>query len=133
MMKGDRNTLSVDFSKFEDQDWRLFINFYQTFTKQKPDAVIQYVGEDSEVYNGAANLFSAVEEFKRGWIENIRTLASKNTSLVYYYSSNKTFRTKKLTDIPIGTPQQMIEFLDKLGINFPFEVYQNLNMQVKRK
>jgi len=125
-LKGDRNTVSIDFSKFEEQDWRLFINFYQTFTKQKPNAVIQYIGENNEVYNGAANLFSAVEQFKQGWIENVKTLANDNTSLIYYYSPDKTYRTKKLSDIPIGNPQQMVEFLDKLGINFPFEVYQNL-------
>ena len=125
-LKGDRNTVSIDFSKFEEQDWRLFINFYQTFTKQKPNAVIQYIGENNEVYNGAANLFSAVEQFKQGWLENVKTLANDNKSLIYYYSPDKTYRTKKLSDIPIGNPQQMVEFLDKLGINFPFEVYQNL-------
>jgi len=131
-LKGDRNTVSIDFSKFEEQDWRLFINFYQTFTKQKPNAVIQYIGENNEVYNGAANLFSAVEQFKQGWLENVKTLANDNSSLIYYYSPDKTYRTKKLSDIPIGNPQQMVEFLDKLGINFPFEVYQNLKEPQQR-
>jgi hypothetical protein len=72
-LKGDRNKLIIDFSKFEPQDWRLFINFYQTFTKQKPEALIQYM-DAGEIYTAPANLFTVIKQTQKGWIENMKAI-----------------------------------------------------------
>src|SRR6185436_8134388 len=82
-LKGNRNTMEIDFSKFEPHDWRLFINFYQTFTKQKPDAYIQYI-KDGEVFTSQANIYTTVRNTQYGWIENIKALAKTKDSVIKY-------------------------------------------------
>jgi len=127
-LKGNRNIMEIDFSKFEPQDWRLFINFYQTFTKQKPDAFIQYV-KDGEVYTSSANLFTNIKSIKDGWIANIRQLAKTPEGIVKYNKSTKTFQVEDLKDVRIKTPKQQIEFLSKIGVEFPMEVYLRLKTE----
>jgi predicted NAD-dependent protein-ADP-ribosyltransferase YbiA (DUF1768 family) len=125
---GDLNTSEIDFSKFEPHDWRLFVNFYQTFTKQRPEAFIQYIN-NGEVYTSSANLFTNVKQVQRGWVENIKALSKKKDSIITYNKSTKTYQTKDVKDIPIKTPQQMVDFLAKVGIEFPLEVYLKLKTE----
>lgn len=126
---GDRNTLSFDFNKFEDHDWRLFINFFQTFTKQKPDAFIQYMN-DGKIYTGSANLFTPVKQAVDSWIQNIRLLSKEKSSIIKYDSSTKTF-TADVSGIKVGTPEEMITFLNKIGVDFSMEVYNKLSDKSK--
>jgi hypothetical protein len=129
---GNRNNMVIDFSKFEAQDWRLFVNFYQTFTKQKPDALIQYVSGD-EVYTGSANLYTAANSVKEGWIENMKALSKVEGSLISYNSGTKTYKVGDLTNVSNKTPEEMITFLGNLGIEFPMEVYSKLKTVQKNK
>jgi hypothetical protein len=129
---GNRNNMVIDFSKFEAQDWRLFVNFYQTFTKQKPDALIQYVSGD-EVYTGSANLYTAANSVKEGWIENMKALSKVEGSLISYNSGTKTYKVGDLTNVTNKTPEEMITFLGSLGIEFPMEVYSKLKTVQKNK
>jgi hypothetical protein len=129
---GNRNNMVIDFSKFEAQDWRLFVNFYQTFTKQKPDALIQYVSGD-EVYTGSANLYTAANSVKEGWIENMKALSKVEGSLISYNSGTKTYKVGDLTNVSNKTPEEMITFLGSLGIEFPMEVYSKLKTVQKNK
>ena len=50
---GDLSTGTFSFDKFEYEDWRLFIDFFQTFTKQHPEAIVQYISE-GETWNAPA-------------------------------------------------------------------------------
>ncbi len=129
---GNRNNMVIDFSKFEAQDWRLFVNFYQTFTKQKPDALIQYVS-GNEVYTGSANLYTAANSVKEGWIENMKALSKVEGSLISYNSGTKTYKVGDLTNVTNKTPEEMISFLGSLGIEFPMEVYSKLKAVQKNK
>ena len=125
---GDLQSGTIDFSKFEKpEDWRLFVQFYKTFTKQKPDALIQYV-KDGQVHTGAANLFTAVEQIKDGWIENIKALANTKGSIISYDKVNKVFKVDQsaISNQKIKTPQEMVEFLGKIGVDFPLEAYLKL-------
>jgi hypothetical protein len=124
-LKGDMTTTNIDFSKFEAQDWRLFVNFYQTFTKQKPEAFIQYIN-NGEVYTSSANLFTNVKQVQRGWIENIKALSKKKDSIIKYNRSTKTYQVEDVKNIPLKTPQQMVDFLSKVGVEFSMEVYLKL-------
>jgi len=45
---GKRDTLDIKYDEFDYNDWRLFINFYQTFNKQKTDASIQYINGEND-------------------------------------------------------------------------------------
>ena len=129
---GNRNNMVIDFSKFEAQDWRLFVNFYQTFTKQKPDALIQYIS-GNEVYTGSANLYTAAKAVRDGWIENMKALSKVEDSLITYNSSTKTYKVGDLTNASNKLPEEMITFLGNIGIEFPMEVYSKLKTVQKNK
>ncbi len=72
---------TVPFKDFNNNDWRFFIQFMQTFTKQKPEALIQYVSAEG-TYTGPANLYTAIKATQNNWIENIKTLAATPGNLV---------------------------------------------------
>ena len=123
---GDRKTGIINFDNFNKEDWRLFVNFYQTFTKQKPNALIQYK-KGGEVYSAPANLFTVMKEVQNGWIENIKELAKTKDSFIYKDKDKKTYKVSEdIKDVVIGNPQQMVSFLNKLGITFSMEVYNKL-------
>ena len=118
----------INFSEFKKEDWRLFIEFTQTFTKQNPDAIIQYITGD-EVYMGSANLNKITDEVKRSWTENIKALATDKDSLIV--RDGRIYKVKDLSNIPIKTPQEQVAFLTSLGIEFPLEVYNRLKTEGK--
>ena len=110
-----------------NDDWRYFIQFVQTFTKQKPDALIQYkVG--NEVYIAPANLYTAIQQTKQGWIENMKAIAKENDGFIKYNRAEKVYKvdSEKLKQASIKTPKNMIAFLANLGIEFNLTTYNNL-------
>lgn len=90
-LDSENKETTMDYSKFKAHDWRLFINFYQTFTKQHPNARIQYVSDD-EVYTGSAELSDAVSDVTEGWIEGIKALAKDDKSLIKLNKKKKHIR-----------------------------------------
>jgi hypothetical protein len=128
---GSRKTKTIDFSQFKDHDWRLFVNFYQTFTRQKPDAIIQYI-TDGDVYSGPANLFTSIKEVKRSWIENMRALTKDPESLLSYNYEKETLQISDIKSLPIRSTQDKIDFLAKLGVIFPIEAYGRLKTKEKK-
>jgi hypothetical protein len=129
---GDRNTLDVKYDEFNYNDWRLFINFYQTFTKQKPDAVIQYVNGNN-VYLGAADLYNVVNETKKNWFQNIKTLAQAKDSLISYRSAKGVYvvDVAKIKAAPIKSAKDKIAFLNDIGVDFTYEAYKKLKTEDK--
>ena len=121
---------AMDYSKFKAHDWRLFINFYQTFTKQHPNARIQYVSDD-EVYTGSAELSDAIDDVVEGWIEGIKALSKDSKSLIVLDKPNKVYKVGDLSNIEIKNPEQMVEFLGKIGVIFPIDVYNKLTTREK--
>jgi hypothetical protein len=85
-----------DFSSFEKDDWRLFIQFMTTFSKQKPEALIQYINE-GEVYTSSANLSSSVNDIKNSWIENMKTLGKSPNNIILYDRVEKVYTIQSLT------------------------------------
>lgn len=123
-LKGNVEGMFIDFSKFEPHDWRLFVQFYQTFTKQRPDALIQYINNEGEVYTAPANQFGVIKQTKNDWISNLKALATDMSSLVRY--SKGAYKTVSAADVPITTPIQMSNFLSKLGVTFGLDSYLKL-------
>ncbi len=131
-LKDKDGNATIDFSNYETQDWRLFINFYQTFTKQKPEALIQYL-DAGEVYTAPANLFTVIKQTQKGWIENMKALSKNKDSLIEFDSVDKVYRIKSFEDISVGTPQQMVEFLSKLGVEFPINIFLKLKEKQQKE
>ena len=129
---GDLSTGTINFANFKNEDWRLFVNFFQTFTKQKPEALIQYVDGNS-VYTAPANQFTASKLLQSEWFENMKMLADKKDSVIKRNRLEKKFVVDK-NKLPNAVPkdtQDMLEFLSTLGVNFPISVYNSLTEKEK--
>jgi predicted NAD-dependent protein-ADP-ribosyltransferase YbiA (DUF1768 family) len=122
---GNISTGQIDFSEFKGHDWRLFVNFYQTFTKQKPEALIQYI-TDGDTYTSSANLFTTISKTKQSWIENMKGLSKVKDSVISLDYENKMYKVKDVSKLPIRSTQDKLDFLAKLGITFPIEAYGRL-------
>jgi len=133
---GNVSTATMNFDQFKDEDWRLFINFYQAFTKQKPDAVIEYIS-GNDVYTGSANLQSAKRQTQSKWIENIKTMAQDPKSIIKYNSASKDktydVNTSILNSLPTKSVADKIDFLSAIGIQFPMEAWQRLSDVPKKR
>lgn len=116
---GNLNTGQIDFNSYKPHDIRLFTNFYQVFTKQRPDALAMFM-DGNNVYTAPANQASAIAATRSEWIENMKTKAEQPGSIISF--NGKVYKVKK-EDYNIKLPQDKIEFLAKLGIEFPMAVY----------
>jgi len=118
---------NVPFKDFSNDDWRYFIQFMQTFTKQKPEALIQYK-TGGEVYTGAANLYTATEQVVQGWTENMKAIAKVPKSIVSFDKKNKVYviDEAKLKEFDKST-EGMVDMLSAIGIEFPIDTYKKLN------
>lgn len=121
---GNEKSMTVDFSKFKSADWRVFIDFMQTFAKQKPEVFVQYTN-GNEVYLGAANLQTAANKLQNKWIQNIRNLAKKEDALIKYAYKTKTFSANvaAFDKVSIQNTVDKIKFLNNLGITLSIETF----------
>jgi hypothetical protein len=122
----------VPFSEFNDNDWRLFIQFIQTFARQKPNALIQYKSTDS-VHTGAANLFTAIQQTENEWMTNIQTLAKGDGTIVKYTNNKYVIDQDALKKMPIRKPKAMIAMLNAIGVTFDYDTYVKLKGNDKLK
>lgn len=142
----DNAPAGINFSNFKDADWRLFINFFQTFSLQKPEAYIQYV-TGAQVYTQPANQFTAAKEIEFGWFEGMKTLSQDPESLIIFDKVKKTYKVdltgtykkgelkdkpKYPTAIPKGINAEL-EFLKKLSIDFDLAAYTSLKTKGQKE
>ena len=123
---GNLGTGKINFGEYDADDWRLFTNFFQVFTKQKPGAIKQF-RDGLNVYSGSANQATAAKQLQNEWTEAMITLADNPESLVHrgadkFYKVDK----DKLSSTPIRNKGEMISFLEKLGVNYPLASYNKL-------
>ena len=121
---------NMDFKLSSREDWRLFINFYQTFTKQKPNADIQYFDGNS-VYTAPANQFTASKLLQSEWFENMKALADDPASIIKKKKQNFEVDKSKLPGAVPKEPQAMVNFLADLGVSFPISAYTSLKTTQK--
>jgi alkylated DNA repair dioxygenase AlkB len=131
---GNPVTHTFDFAdpnKFKESDWKLFIQFFNTFTRQKPDALIQYISEEGDVYTGSANIFTTVKATVDSWVDNMKVIGKGPGGLISYDKANKVYKidtTLKtgIKSLPTKQYQDMLSFLGKIGVEFPIGTYQAL-------
>ena len=132
---GDLSTGRINFSKFGKDEWRLFINFFQTFTKQRPDAEIQYISAEGS-FTGQSGTQREIDQIKKSWVENLKDLSNKPTSPISWDRKNKTYKFKKTKEFPAVVPKtakDAIPFLNSLGIVFTSEMFTRLNVNKDKK
>jgi hypothetical protein len=119
---GNIQTGQIDFSSYDPQDMRLFINFYQTFTKQKPESLAQFI-DGNKSYIAPANQASLINQVADEWIETMRAKADQPGSIITY--NNRTYNVEK-GDYKIGDAKQMLDFLGKLGVDISMADYNKI-------
>ena len=152
---GKISSETMDLDKFSNADWRLLIQAVQTFTKQKPEALVQYIKEN-ETFIAPANIYTATNELKRQWMDNMKTISKKpvkvipsnlqgsdrlrwvlenDYKLIRFDSDAKVYKvdTATLKLFPIKEAKDMITMLDKIGIEFPIDVYTSLKTREKNE
>lgn len=126
---GNTTTHEFDFHLFGESDWRLFIQFFNTFSRQKPEAVIQYTSDDLKVYSAPANIFTIINQTVDSWVDNMKVIGKGRGGIITYARQNQVYRinTAELSSIPVKKPLEQVRFLAKLGIEFPIGTYEALS------
>lgn len=127
---GDLSTGTLPFSNFKYNDWRVFVELVQVYTKQKPDARIEYI-QGNQVYSGSALVTGIVNTTVKGWIQNVRNLAKDPDSIIKYDSVSKSYTIEDVSKMKIDSPKEQLEFLGKLGVVFPKDAYDRLSKDIK--
>lgn len=129
-------TPKINFDKFKDHNWRLFVSFYQVFTKQKPEGFIQFL-EDGQVYTGSANQASLIKQIADEWKENLKLLSEAADEIVKYDASAGIYKvdkdSEKWKSVNTSSPQGMVDFLSKIGIEFPLSAYNKIKSSDLKK
>ncbi len=144
---------TMDFGKFSNADWRLFIQSIQTFAKQKPEAYAQYIKEN-ETYTAPANLYTAINETKRQWMDSMKVIAGKpvkaipsnlqgddrlrwvidnDYKLIRFQDNVYKVDKEVLKLFPVRDANQMVTMLKSIGIDFPIDVYTALKTVDRNK
>jgi hypothetical protein len=124
---GGKKDKSVPYGNFKAEDWRFFISFMQTFTRQRPDAMVQRIA-GGETFTTPANVQTAARQQVDTWVNNMKVLARTDKGAVVYNSKTETYKanTKKLKEMSIKSPKEMIEFLSQIGVTFDMDTYKKL-------
>jgi hypothetical protein len=122
---GDMTNKTIMFKDFKFEDWRFFIEAMQTYTKQKPNAVIQYISQ-GQVYSGSALVTGIVNKTVSSWVSNLKGLSQLSDSVIKWDTVDKSYSVTDLSGIPSDTPQEKEKFLAKLGVIFPIEAWAKL-------
>ena len=130
---GNTITHEFDFPIFGESDWRLFIQFFNTFSRQKPEAIIQYTSEDLKVYSAPANIFTIINQTVDSWVDNMKVIGKGPGGIISYARESKVYRinTAALADIPVKKPLEQVNFLAKIGVEFPIGTYEALSNKQK--
>ena len=135
-LNGNTNDMTIDQNTFKPANWRLFIDFYQTFTKQRPEVFAQYTN-GNEVYVGAANLYDASAKLQRGWLQNMRDLAKTEGALIKFNSKseNKTYDAdpKAFANTSIDGTVNQLNFLNKLGVDITADTFTKLSNKDQKR
>jgi hypothetical protein len=126
---GNTTTHEFDFPLFGESDWRLFIQFFNTFSRQKPEAVIQYTSDDLKVYSAPANIFTIINQTVDSWIDNMKVIGKGSGGIISYARQNKVYRinTVELGRLSVKKPIDQLNFLAKIGVEFPIGTYEALS------
>jgi hypothetical protein len=126
---GSLETHTMDFPMFGESDWRLFIQFFNTFSRQKPEAVIQYTSDDLKVYSAPANIFTIINQTVDNWVDNMKVIGKGRGGLITFAKQSQVYRinTDEFSKIKTKNGLEQIAFLSKIGIEFPIGTYEALS------
>ena len=111
--------------------YRLFTQFMQTYTKVKPTMLVEYVNSN-EVTSGEPNLASAAKQVEDSWMNNIIINADREGSPIIYNPGSKEYILKP-GSYPTELLEDKIKLLNSLGVPFTMSTYNKLKTDEQRK
>ena len=111
--------------------YRLFTQFMQTYTKVKPTMLVEYVNSN-EVTSGEPNLASAAKQVEDSWMNNIIINADREGSPIIYNPGSKEYILKQ-GSYPTELLEDKIKLLNSLGVPFTMSTYNKLKTDEQRK
>lgn len=123
---GDMKSGKVDFSKMNLDGMRLFSSFMQTYTKQAPEILVQYL-RDNNRYTSAANLSKVSQVVEDRWIANMLTIAGVKNSIITYDKTNKQYILNPEVKLAQPNKETQLDFLKALGVDFDERSYNRLS------
>lgn len=129
-LEADSNTDNPD-SKLND--WKLKIRWFNVFTKQMPQAYVQFNQPDGTSRTNSRDLGTATSATAQSWIDGLKARAINSTKgLTKQLDSGDLVLDTKELPTKRQYPQDRINFLNALGIEFNMDMYNKLNAtQVK--
>lgn len=129
---GSMDTRTIDLANLNADGMRLFASFMQTYTKQSPEILVQYL-RDGNRYTAPANLSKVSQIVENDWISDILMSAGKSDSIVMYDKSKKYYTLKPNANTEVGTTEDQLAFLKALGVDFDQTSYDKLSKDKKIK
>lgn len=115
--------LDEDFKNFDQDKWFLWLRFLNTFSKQKPEALIEFVGESgTTIVPQNTNL--AIKDIVQSWIDGWKVSDNKFVKIAedgQYYFDGSSF-----SDIPFDKASDKTKFLESIGIPFTYNMYRSI-------
>jgi len=110
----------------ELNDWKLKIRWYNVMSKQNPTAYIQYNDGKGGSDTGTANLESSKKLLVQNWVDGMKQKSFTPNKVFKVVNDEFVLNTKELK-FEISKPQDKINFLSQLGIDFNIEDYNRLS------
>ena len=141
---GDAKNGILDYSKFEEADWRFYIQFIQSMSKSNPfvEIAIQREGDGGvESFTAPGDRTSALNKTRNEWFQNIKQLSKSETSFIFkkkgdkgitLYAINKDQKEYPTKD-GLLQPQRVQNYLKNIGIEFPLSFIEKINNDEKLK
>ena len=130
-LKGSVATGGIDFGSYDAYDWRLFINTFLVFTKQKPDAIKQFT-KGNEVHLGSAVQVGSIKDIKDDWYNNIILMSSVPKALIKKDQGGYVVNKEEIKKVSDKNFNDQLSFLNQvLNISFGLSNYNRLNAKQK--
>jgi hypothetical protein len=114
---------------------QLLSSFYSVFKKARPDVTIVTAMRNGDVYVGEAYLSSVANQLRNDFITEIVNRAQEGKGYLVPDKNNKKFigSAAKAEDVNAQSKEEVLKFLNTLGINFSTKEYNLLSSTDKEK
>jgi hypothetical protein len=141
---GDAEKGILNYGNFGKADWRFYVQFIQSMSKNNPfvEIAVQRVGQDGmESFSEPGDRTSALNKTRNEWFQNIKELSKSETSfivrkkndrgdMVYaIYNSQKGYPAKE----GLLKPQAVQNYLKNIGVEFPLNFIEKINSDERLK
>lgn len=134
----------LDYSNFNESDWRFYIQFIQSFSKSNPfvQIAIQRINDGKvESFSAPGDRTSALNKTRNEWFQNIKELSQSETSFIVKKRNEKGTmlyvidKDKKGYPAKEGLlePKRAQNYLKNIGIEFPLSFIEKLNNNESQK